>query len=281
MHNGTALPATLSVDSNARLPASYETARTAIAECARIDECKTWSDKAAALAAYARQAKDDSLAVYARRIQARALRRAGELLKDVPRGDEATRYGRDGTVPPGDSTSYENPVGRAKAADQAGLSERQRKTALRVAAIPAEEFDCAIESQAPPTVTELAARGTESRPPSETQPEPEGLTPEEEAEEWANFEREYAASIDKVMASDDYLTTAHEEIKRQAAMIVRLTWERDGFSNGKDALEKLLRAEQRKADRFAKEVTRLEGEVQRLEGENEALRERVAIMEGA
>ena len=70
------LPATLPANSDAQLPQRYEAARSAIAECERIDECKDWSDKAAAMASYARQAKDDSLRVMAVRIQARAERRS-------------------------------------------------------------------------------------------------------------------------------------------------------------------------------------------------------------
>ncbi|MGR9057812.1 hypothetical protein ACU8NH_18205 [Rhizobium leguminosarum] len=54
----------------------------AIAECDRIDECKSWSDKAAALASYARQADDKTLENYAMRIRSRAIKRAGELLKE-------------------------------------------------------------------------------------------------------------------------------------------------------------------------------------------------------
>jgi hypothetical protein len=138
---------------NAALPQRYEAAVNAIAECVRIDECKAWADKAAALASYARQAKDDSLAVMARRIQARALRRAAELLKQIPRADEATRYGRDATVPP---------VTRTQAATNAGLSERQRKTALRVGAVPAAEFEARVESPKPPSITELASLGKQS-----------------------------------------------------------------------------------------------------------------------
>ena len=126
----------------------------AIAECERIDECKDWSDKAAALASYARQAKDDSLRVMAVRIQARAERRCGEILKQIPRADEATRFGQDGTVPP---------VTRAQAASDAGLSERQRKTALRIASIPAEKFEAQVEGPTPPTVTKLAEQGKTTR----------------------------------------------------------------------------------------------------------------------
>lgn len=66
----------------ARLPETYEAARKALAECSRIDECQDWADKAAALASYAKQADDDSLHKMALRIQARAVRRAGQLLKE-------------------------------------------------------------------------------------------------------------------------------------------------------------------------------------------------------
>jgi hypothetical protein len=39
--------------SDARLPASYELAVTAITKTSKIDECQDWSDKAMALACYA------------------------------------------------------------------------------------------------------------------------------------------------------------------------------------------------------------------------------------
>jgi hypothetical protein len=151
-----AVPAISPDTSAANLPATYTAAQQAIAELDRVDECKSWSDKAAALASYARQANDDSLRVMAVRIQARAERRCGELLKQIPRADIATRYGKDGTVPP---------VTRTSAAIEAGLSERQRKTALRVANVPQDEFEAALASDAPPTVSALAERGRVHRQP--------------------------------------------------------------------------------------------------------------------
>jgi signal transduction histidine kinase len=88
----------------------------------------------------------------------------------------------------------------------------------------------------------------------------------------ANFEREYSAAIDKVMGADDKLAAAHDEIKRQAAEIQTLKYSRDGFMNGKTEIVRLLKAEQRKTDRFLKRI-------ESLENENEGLRERIAIME--
>jgi hypothetical protein len=45
-----------------------------------------------------------------------------------------------------------------QAAKQAGLSKDQEKQAVRVANVPDDDFDAAVESDDPPTVTELAAR---------------------------------------------------------------------------------------------------------------------------
>jgi hypothetical protein len=39
----------------------YEAACRAIAECKAVDEVKTWADKAAAMQAYGRMAKDKTL----------------------------------------------------------------------------------------------------------------------------------------------------------------------------------------------------------------------------
>lgn len=141
--------------STARLPAIYETAKTSLAECSRIDECQQWADKAEALASYARQANDETLRKHADRIQARAIRRMGELLKQIPtaRGENLPNVERDGTVP----------TGVVRAATNAGISERQRKTAIRVARVPADSFDDQVESEAPPTITELARQGTQRK----------------------------------------------------------------------------------------------------------------------
>jgi hypothetical protein len=68
------LPTTID-NAKARLPASYEQAKIALASCAKIDECQDWANKAEALASYAKMADDDSLRVLADRIQARAVRR--------------------------------------------------------------------------------------------------------------------------------------------------------------------------------------------------------------
>jgi hypothetical protein len=52
---------------------------------------------------------------------------------------------------------------RREVAESAGISKDQQVTAVRVANVPAAEFEAAIESQTPPTVTALAEMGKVSR----------------------------------------------------------------------------------------------------------------------
>ena len=142
--------------SSARLPQTYETAKNALAECSRIDECQAWADKAEAMASYAKQAKDESLRKMADRIQARAIRRCGELLKQIEPGT-----GKYQSKSKGDLTL----VDRKQAAQNAGMSLHQQRTAIRVASVPEPQFIAAVESENPPTVSKLAEIGTQKREP--------------------------------------------------------------------------------------------------------------------
>jgi hypothetical protein len=138
---------------HATLPEKYQAAKSAIAICDRIDECQNWADKAAALASYARQANDDELVRLATRIQVRAVRRCGELLKTIAPDDKGG----------GDHRKNSLTVTRGQAAKDAGLSVHQKRTALRVASIPEEEFELTVESTTP-TITAMAERGTRKAP---------------------------------------------------------------------------------------------------------------------
>lgn len=140
----------------AQLPASYQSAKTALANCASIDECQSWADKAAALASYAKQAEDDELMKMAIRIRDRAINRAGELLKQIEPGN-----GKNQNIG-GDAPT--KVLTRKDAAEQAGMSKDQMVQAIRVANIPREEFERQVESANPPTVTMLAEQGINRKP---------------------------------------------------------------------------------------------------------------------
>ena len=156
------LPAGLPSIADARLPATYENAKTALAQCADIDECKDWADKAAAMASYAKQAGDDTLFKFATRIKARALDRVGELLRQIPPASQSNlkQNRQEGDLPS---------VTRTQVAEDAGLSEHQRKTALQVNNVPREQFETLVESQHPPSVTQLAEMGKKKPEPRKKQ----------------------------------------------------------------------------------------------------------------
>lgn len=85
----------------------------------------------------------------AMRIQVRAVRRCGELLNAIEPATGA--HLKSGSAPT---------LSRKQAAKDAGLSRDQGITAVRVANVPAADFESAVESDHPPTLTKLAETGT-------------------------------------------------------------------------------------------------------------------------
>lgn len=151
------LPANISV-LGASLPQTYQAAQSALAQCSQVDECKDWADKAAALASYAKQADDHELERMAQRIRARAIRRAGELLKQIE-----PQRGGDRKSEQYQSEGSHTLMSREEAARNAGMSKHQQVQATRVANIPDRDFDAQVDSAKPPTLSQLAAQGTKQR----------------------------------------------------------------------------------------------------------------------
>lgn len=184
-------PATMPSHDGARLPQTYEAAKNALAECQAVDECKDWADKAAALASYARQSEDIELERMAARIRARAMRRAGELLKQIEPGQGARDGKRQDAADP--------PLNRTTIAREAGMSERQQKTALRVANVPEAEFNKQVDSPTPPTLTALSEQGKQRREPPNPETWLKGRDPVafNKALHFVALIEEYAAELGK------------------------------------------------------------------------------------
>lgn len=133
----------------AQLPQLYIAARAALFRCDQIDECQEWSNKASAIASYAQQARDPTLRDMAIRIQARAVRRCGELLQKVPDN-------------PGGLAGEKLPK-RMAMAEEAGMTRRQYVQAVAVARIPEKKFEKLVESTDPPKVYLLAEHGVQKQ----------------------------------------------------------------------------------------------------------------------
>jgi hypothetical protein len=93
-----------------------------------------------AFASYARQVGDKELRKMADRIQARAIKRCGDLLREI---ELQTKY----NLPQYQGGGAPTLVSRTQAAKDARLSKNQAVTPIRVSRIPEEEFNEAIESE--------------------------------------------------------------------------------------------------------------------------------------
>src|SRR5208282_4621524 len=65
------------------VPVEYETAITALTECAHLDEAKYWDNKADALAAWAKIYHSDECARKAKMLKMHAYRRMGQLAGEL------------------------------------------------------------------------------------------------------------------------------------------------------------------------------------------------------
>lgn len=109
--------------------AKYEAARTALAAAHRIDEVKEIRDKAQAMSAYARQARDTQLIQWATEIKVRAERRAGEMLATVERSN-----GGRGIIGPSVAQVYRDN----------DIAPTTGKRWQKLAAVPEDKFEQAV-----------------------------------------------------------------------------------------------------------------------------------------
>lgn len=135
----------------AQLPVNYEAARTAILQCSRVDECKEWADRAAAIAVYAKQLRDNTMKEAAQRIQLRARVRIGELLLAIP---NAQGRGNPGAGP--DPGSRRQTIARNDLANTA-------IGCIAMARVPPRIREKLIEASPPISAKTLAGLGTRRR----------------------------------------------------------------------------------------------------------------------
>lgn len=151
--------------------ALYDRMCTAIAECARVDEAKEIRDKALALEAYYRQARNLDAEREAANVRLRAERRVGELLKELARADHAdagraSGVARAANASPEDTRSISEramPVGPspyASALSEHGISRQTAHKFQALANIPEAEFERALAAPEKPTTKGVITRAT-------------------------------------------------------------------------------------------------------------------------
>lgn len=121
----------------------YEAARTALAECQRIDEVKDIRDKAEAMAAYARQAKDTELIQWATEIKVRAERRAGEMLAGMKQRGELASQG-DGEKFGANRHSSHAPTSVPSRLSDIGITKDESSRYQSLASMSDEHFETAV-----------------------------------------------------------------------------------------------------------------------------------------
>jgi hypothetical protein len=114
----------------------YEAARAALAEARTVDEVKDIRDKAEAIRACARIAKDPQLELDATEIRARATRRIGEMMAVQPKAAGGQPY---------QSTGVSNtPVNRPMTLAEAGIDKNLAKSARELGDLSKEEFEAVL-----------------------------------------------------------------------------------------------------------------------------------------
>lgn len=235
----------------------YEAACRALAECKSVDEAKAWTDKAAAMQAYGRMAKNKTLEVDAAEIRIRAERRLGEMLAAQKTGDGLNK-GAAGM--PGNQ--HTGKVVRSfattapKLAD-AGISKDLSSRAQKLAAVPASEFEAELaakrerDRQDGARVSAKLLRSGErvlaSRRSIEA-PDEDDFGPS--LEELAKSELAqdlHVAHMERVIAADDKLGEAMSLLRQKEAVIAGLQLRINGLTNTNAELMAEIKRLQRRA----------------------------------
>jgi hypothetical protein len=219
----------------------YEAACRALAECKSVDEVKSWADKAAAMQAYGRMAKDKTLEVDAAEIRIRAERRLGEMLA-ATKADGGLNQGTRGQLAGKDETGDVLAVDtndRQKVAPtlaQAGISKDLSSRAQKLAAVPEADFEAALaekrerDRKEGSRVSAKLERAGAKVLQQQAELADDGPSAEEIAEARRAAEDD-AETMRLLLESDDKLAAMTEKCRQQAALIRTLESRIAGLTN--------------------------------------------------
>jgi protein gp37 len=132
----------------------YDAACRALAEAHRVDEVKSIRDKAVAMQAYAKQAKNTTLITQATELRMRAERRAGELLRDM-REHKERHDGRNVKGKTVQGSPLVTPEKAPKLADF-GVTKSQSSRWQKLAALDDKTFEAEVATKSERAYDDLA-----------------------------------------------------------------------------------------------------------------------------
>ena len=241
--------------------AKYDAARYALSIAVEVDEVKDIRDKAEAMAAYARQAKDTELVQWATEIKVRAERRAGQMLAEMPKAQGELRNS---------SRSHDGTATKTLA--DIGITKNESSRWQKLAAVTDTQFEEAVQAAkevAGEVTTAAMLRAAKACEPTKPAPPPaaapatdpakvEPEIPEDDgpsAEELAAHAAAEAADrelVAKLLDSDEPLAALAEENKQLKAEIAQLKLARDGYMNQCNEAIALVKARDRQIAKLEK-----------------------------
>lgn len=234
----------------------YNAARTALAEAHAIDEVKDIRDKAEAMAAYARQAKDTEMIQWVTEIKVRAERRAGQMLAEMPKAKGTQLNGKNIgghiVVPPKND---------AKTLSDLGITKNESSRWQKLASITEEQFEHAVAA-----AKEVAGEVTTAAMLRAAKPENENK--EKKAPVVTINAPAYDPAEDEAPNEPEY-NPAEDDIAELSETVKTLAEENDTL---KDRLAcEVMPASEEEKTAALETITFLRAEVKRLEIENKAL----------
>lgn len=218
----------------------YNAARTALAEAHRVDEVKDIRDKAEAMAAYARQAKDTEMIQWVTEIKVRAERRAGQMLAEMPKAKGELR-----------NSSRSHDVTATKTLADIGISKNESSRWQKLAAVSDEKFEHAVAAAKEVAGEVTTAAMLRAAKPAHVEPEDADYSGPSEAELQALHDAA-KADLDVVMAlleSDDPKAELLKENERQRMEIATLKSQRDGYMNQANELIRRVKSLRKMLDK--------------------------------
>lgn len=228
----------------------YEQAVRALAACKAVDEVKSWADKAAAMQAYGRMAKDKTMEVDAAEIRIRAERRLGEMI--------AAQKAATGLAKPGPKSVVTND--RSPTLADAGISKDLSSRAQKLAAVPEAEFEAEVgqwrdrvSAEGKRVSARLEKSGERYLRDHELQPynAEDGVPSLEELLEADKVIEQEQEAMRRMLEADDKLAEALAMIKQRDALVEQLSWRINALTNENAELIRSVKYWRRQAEKAA------------------------------